>query len=205
MKKGCDFMMSTTHLMVGLGSALIATLPDEPKLCCIATIGGLLGGIIPDNDILDNDYTGDAILGQILAGSITAGILFFDKILEIGICNELFSRSLINLIFGLVLFIALYVLGYFQKHRKFTHSFFAMILYSFAIFCIYPPFAKPFMIGYLSHIIIDLFNKKKVQIFSPFKYGICFGLCYANKLGNKILMYCGLVVSGILLLYGFIS
>lgn len=205
MKEEGVFMMSKTHLMVGLGSALVATLPVGPKLCCIATIGGLLGGIVPDNDILDNDYTGDAILGQVLAGSIIAGILFLDKIFEFGICNELFSRSLINLLFGLVLFIGLYIFGFFQEHRKFTHSFFAMILYSFAVWCIYPPLAKPFLIGYLSHIIIDLFNKKKVQIFSPFKVGICFGVCYANKLGNKILMYCGLVVSSILLLYGLVS
>ena len=198
-------MMSKTHLMLGVGSALITTLPVEPKLCCIATIGGLLGGIVPDNDILDNDYTGDAILGQVLAGSITAGILFLDKIFKIGICNELFSRSLINLIFGLVLFMGLYIFGFFQEHRKFTHSFLAMVLYSFAVLCIYPPLAKPFLIGYLSHIIIDLFNKKKVQIFYPFKAGICFGVCYSNKLGNKMLMYCGLVVSCILLLYGLLS
>ena len=95
--------------------------------------------------------------------------------------------------------------GFFQEHRKFTHSFLAMLLYTFAVFCIYPPFAKPFLIGYFSHIIIDLLNKKKVQIFSPLEFGICFGICYANKLGNKILMYCGLVVSSILLLYGFIT
>jgi inner membrane protein len=197
-------MMSKTHLAIGVGSALAVTLPVEPKLCCIATIGGLLGGIIPDNDILDNDYTGDALLGQVLGGGIIAGILFLDKILNFGICNELFSRSSINLIFGLILFIGLYIFGFFQEHRKFTHSFLAMILYSFAILCIYPPITKTFMIGYLSHIIIDLFNKKNVQIFFPLKFGICFGFCYANKLGNKILMYCGLVVSVFLLLYGFI-
>ena len=193
MKEDGVFMMSKTHLMVGVGTALVATLPVGPKLCCIATIGGLLGGIVPDNDILDNDYTGDAMLGQVLAGSIIAAILFLDKIFKFGICNELLSRSLINLIFSLVLFIGMYVFGFFQEHRKFTHL------------CIYPPLVKPFMIGYLSHIIIDLFNKKKVQIFFPFKVGICFGLCYANKLGNKILMYCGLVVSSLLLLYGLVS
>lgn len=198
-------MMCRTHLTVGVASALVATLPIGPKACCIATIGGVLGGIVPDNDILDNDYTGDALLGQILAGSITAGILILDKIFKIGICNELFSRSLINLIFGSILFIGLYIFGFFQEHRKFTHSFLAMILYSFAVLCIYPPFAKPFLIGYLSHIIIDLFNKRKVQIFAPLKFEMCFNICYANKLGNKILMYSGLAISIIMLLFGLFS
>lgn len=198
-------MMSKTHLTVGIASALTTILPTEGKICCIAVIGGALGGIVPDNDILDNDNTGDALLGQFLAGLITVGILFLDKIFKIGVCDELFSRSMINLIFGLVLFIGLYIFGFFQEHRKFTHSFMAMLLYSFAIFCIYPLLFKPFIIGYFSHIIIDLLNKRKVQLFFPSKKGICFGFCYANKLGNKILMYGGSIVSCVLLLYGFIA
>lgn len=197
-------MMSKTHLTVGVGSALATTLPFGPKSCLIAILGGVIGGILPDNDILDNDYTGDAVLGQVLAAFITGSILFIDKILKIGICNELFSRSLINLIFGITLFIALYIYGIFQEHRKFTHSFLALILYSFSIVCIYPPLVIPFMVGYLSHIIIDLFNKRKVLIFYPFKFGICFKLCYANKIGNKVLMYCGLILSCILLVYGLL-
>ena len=198
------FMMSRTHLAVGVGSALTIMLPTEAKFCCAAVIGGLLGGIIPDNDILDNDYTGDAILGQVIGFGTTAGILFLDKILNIGLCNELFSRSTINLVFGLLIFIGVYIFGFFQEHRKFTHSFLAMIIYSFAVFCIYPPLIKPFIIGYSSHIFIDLLNKKKIQIFWPIETGICFGICYANKLGNRILMWGGFVVSCVLLIYSII-
>ena len=197
-------MMSRTHLTVGVGSALAIMLPTEAKLCCTAVIGGILGGIIPDNDILDNDYTGDAILGQVIAVGTTAGILFLDKILNIGLCNELLSRSPIILIFGLLIFVGLYIFGFFQEHRKFTHSFLALLIYSFAVLCIYPPLAKPFFIGYTSHIFIDLLNKKKVQIFWPIGKGICFGVCYANKLGNKVLMWGGLIVSCMLLLYSII-
>ena len=61
------------------------------------------------------------------------------------------------------------------------------------------------MAGYISHIIIDLLNKKNVQVFFPIGKGFCFGLCYANKLGNKVLMYGGLGISILLLLYGFIA
>lgn len=197
-------MMSKAHLAVGVGSALTIMLPTEAKLCCTAVIGGLLGGIVPDNDILDNDYTGDAIFGQVIAFGTTAGIMLLDKLLNIGLCNEIFSRNVINIIFGLLTFIGLYVFGFFQEHRKFTHSFLAMMIYSFAVLCIYPPFVKPFFIGYLSHILIDLLNKKKVQIFWPFKTGVCFGICYANKLGNKVLMWSGLLVSSMLLLYGIV-
>lgn len=108
-------MMSKTHLLVGVGSALATTLPTGPKLCCIATIGGVLGGIVPDNDILDNDYAGDAVLGQVLAVGISAGILFLDKMFNFGICDEIFSRNLIYLIFSLILFIGLYVFRIFSR------------------------------------------------------------------------------------------
>ena len=108
-------MMSRTHLTVGVGSALAIMLPTEAKFCCTAVIGGLLGGIITDNDIFDNDYTGDAILGQVIEFGATAVILFTDKILNIGLCNELFSRSIINLFFCLFIFIGLYVFGFFKN------------------------------------------------------------------------------------------
>ncbi len=60
------------------------------------------------------------------------------------------------------------------------------------------------MVGYFSHIVLDLFNKKKVQLFYPFKSGFCFGICYANKTMNKGLMYLGVVVSFVMILYGLI-
>ena len=198
-------MMSKTHLAVGVGSALIATMPVGLKLCCISVIGGALGGIIPDSDILDNDCNSKALLKQVAAGSMfTTGILLVDKFFNTRICSEVFLRNHTNLVFGLVLFLGLYIFGIIQEHRRFTHSILAMVLYSFAILCIYPPFAKPFLASYFSHILIDLLNKKKVQIFYPFKSGFCFGICYSNKMINKGLMYLGVIVSFVLILHGLI-
>lgn len=198
-------MMSKTHLAVGVGSALIATMPVGLKLCFISVIGGAIGGVIPDSDILDNDCNSKALLKQVAAGSMfTTCVLLADKFLNVGICSEVFLRNHTNLVFGLILFFLLYIFGILQEHRRFTHSFLAIALYSFAISCIYPPLTIPFMVGYFSHIVLDLFNKKKVQLFYPFKSGFCFGICYANKIMNKVLMYLGVVVSFVMILYGLI-
>ena len=195
-------MMSRTHLAVGVATALAFGSPHNLETCLISTIGGLIGGITPDIDILDNDYTGDALLGQVLALGITGLILLIDFIFKIGICASLFSRNIIFLILGIVLAIILYFVGLAQNHRGFTHSFLALIIYTIPIALIFPPLIKPFMLGFLSHIIIDLFNKRKVKIFFPSKHGICFNLCYANKTGNKALMYIGILISISLFILG---
>ncbi|MBQ3421503.1 MAG: metal-dependent hydrolase, partial [Romboutsia sp.] len=56
-------------------------------------------------------------------------------------------------------------------HRTITHSltlfFFLLFLFSYLELNIF--ISSGFLIGYLSHIILDMFNKKGVQLFYPFK------------------------------------
>lgn len=197
-------MMSKTHLAIGIGAALALTQPQTMSECCVALIGGSIGGILPDCDILDNDYTGDALLGQFIACAITIAVLIVDHFLKLEILHEILTRNIVFLILGIVIFIVLYIKGIFEEHRGFTHSILALLLNSISIFLIYPKILPCFIVGYLSHIFIDLFNKKNVQIFYPLNFGICFKLCYANKTGNKLLMYFGIIVSAVLLLNGLI-
>ena len=103
---------------------------------------------------------------------------------------------------GYVLFSILYAKGISTKHRGFTHYLLALIVYSIPVLMIYPILVPYFGLGYFSHIFIDLFNKKNVQLFHPFNKGICFKLCYANKHGNKVLMYIGLLISLLFLCNG---
>ena len=54
--------------------------------------------------------------------------------------------------------------------------------------------ALPFAIGFLSHIGLDLLNKKPVQVFFPVKSRrMCLGWCYANRLANKFLLALGVL------------
>lgn len=101
-------MMSKTHIAIGAATALVGTAPMTPGECAIAVIGGVIGGIVADNDILDNDYLGDALFGQICAAGITALILFIDFVLGSGIVKSMLeSRAL--LITGIVIF-AIFIL-----------------------------------------------------------------------------------------------
>lgn len=191
-------MMSKTHLAVGVATSLAVIHPQTIQGCMVAVMGGAVGGVLADNDILDNDYQADALIGQVLAFGITAITLVLDYYFQIGICSSIYSQPLLPIIGGIG-FIILYIIGFFSEHRTFTHSFLALILYTFVAWLIYKPIALAISVAYLSHIMLDILNKRKVPILYPLEFGICLKLCYANKTANKVFMYVGLGASVVLL------
>lgn len=60
-------MMGKTHLTIGIATSLIVMSPTNFKECIIAIVGGSIGGVAADIDIVDNDYEHDALIGQFLA------------------------------------------------------------------------------------------------------------------------------------------
>lgn len=200
----CSEMMSKTHLAVGLASSLLVFQPTSFGECVIAIIGGSVGGVLADNDILDNDYQSDALIGQVMAFGITGICVFLDYIFKLGMCQMIYKQPTLPIIGGIGFFV-LYIVGFCSEHRKFTHSFLAMILYGIATSLIYESFAIPFTTAYFSHLLLDICNKKKVFLFYPLKKGICLNICYANKSANNVLMYVGFSITGILLIISLIS
>ena len=79
-------MMSKTHLAVGMATSLAVIQPTSFQECAIAVIGGAVGGVLADNDILDNDYHADALIGQLLAIGLVAITFLFDYFFDFGIC-----------------------------------------------------------------------------------------------------------------------
>lgn len=187
-------MMSKTHITIGAAAALMGTVLATPEDMAIAAIGGVVGGIVADNDILDNDFLGDALLGQLLAAGITGAILIIDVLTNGGIVHSMLA-SKVRLILGIVIFAILYFIGMSQPHRGFTHSILALILYSIAVGIMYEPLMIPFALGYTSHLMIDLLNKRGMRLLFPLKLTICLHLCYANKTANKVLMIAGIIFS----------
>ena len=163
-----------------------------------------MGGVLADNDILDNDYQADALIGQLLALGSAVLALVLDCILGFGICESVINKPVLPIIGGIG-FIALYIIGFCSDHRTFTHSFLAMIFYTIAAALIYTPLAIALGAAYLSHLLLDILNKKKVPVLYPLEFGICFKMCYANKTANKVFMYIGFAISGLLLIVRIIT
>lgn len=204
-------MMGKTHIAVGLASSYLILQPQTPSQLVAATVGGCIGGIMADIDVkIERKNTAalkassDALYGEILAIGISLAALASDYLSGGTIIQTIISHWQKSLI-GAAVLIALTVIGEMSKHRDRTHSLLALLLFSIAAYLIDESIGVAFAIGYASHLIIDLFNKSPIRILYPLKKGICFKLCYADRLGNELFLVVGAFISAFyafLLLYG---
>lgn len=192
-------MMRNTHLTMGIASAVAFTNPKTVSECLVAVMGGVIGGLICDIDIWDNGYKSRNFFERFIAVKITGIILLFDFLFKMGTCEYILNRNKKFLLIGGILLGVLCFIGIKSAHRTFTHSFTGLALFSIAFWFIYPPIVYSFMFGFLSHMLLDLLNKKKIRLFYPKKFGLCFGVCYADGIVNTILMYIGTLVSFLLI------
>ncbi len=187
-------MMGKTHLAMGIAASLLVTQPHTLGECIVSVIGGSVGGVLADIDILDND-SHDSLNVQLFSMGITFILLILDNFLHLGICDSIFQNGILLPAAGLIAFAILWILGVFSAHRAFTHSFTAVLLYGAAVYLIHPALMLPFAIGYLSHLALDVLNKKRLPLLYPLKFGICLKLCYANKTANEIFFHIGIAIT----------
>ncbi|MDD7294922.1 MAG: metal-dependent hydrolase, partial [Oscillospiraceae bacterium] len=89
-------------------------------------------------------------------------------------------------------FLALCLYGEHQPHRSFTHSLAGVAMLGTAVFIMLPQAVWYFVCGMATHIFLDLWNRKKVQLLFPFDAGkICFRLCSADGVVNRVLFWTG--------------
>ena len=193
-------MIGKTHIAVGIAAAYAVLHPQTVPEFIIATVGGSVGGVMADIDVkIDNSNkfaakaSLDALYGEILAFAISAGALAGDYFTGGNILQSIIV-SLPRFIIGMAIFVALIVIGELSKHRDKTHSLLAMLLFSGSVYLIEPHIGIAFAVGYSSHLIIDLFNKSPIRILYPMKKGICFKMCYADRLGNELFLIGGVLI-----------
>ena len=194
-------MMSHTHLYIGMTAALAVSTATTPEMCAVALAGGALGGVLADIDTLRDDYQHDALFGQIMAWSLMLVLGLLDIFWFGKNIYQFMLENAITSIIGCVALIILCILGYKSQHRTFTHSALALLLFSASAYAIYPHLGIACLCGYLSHLILDVLNKKEIPLLFPMKKGVCLKLCYANKAGNTIMMCVGFAASFVLLFY----
>lgn len=192
-------MMGKTHIFMGTAFALALSFPDSPMEILAAAAGGAVGGMISDVDLDSLKNIKETMHTKSIAGSILGISLVIDFIFKCGIIEYMKNTNPVIMLVGLVAFIALYFIGAAAKHRGFTHSILAMFIYSAAFGAMCFPMALPFMIGFASHLLLDMLNKKPIKLFFPAKKGICFRLCPASGKVNNTFMYVGIVCTVVFL------
>ena len=161
------------------------------------TISGLLvtatcatlGGIIADVDLKDS--TTDKLFDRLMTSLITIVLMSVALyyLFDINLYSKLKEfNDWLNYIICIGLFILLAYLGSKSSHRSFTHSIIGCIVFSGILaYGFKSNVLIPFILSYISHIILDLFNLKGVALFYPSKYRFSFKLCESNGKVNKFL------------------
>jgi inner membrane protein len=100
---------------------------------------------------------------------------------------------------GVLAFLALSVIGAHTTHRSFTHSLLGLVLFAGALWLVCALVVPAFVVGFVSHIALDVLNKTPVRILFPARRGFCLGLCRADGAANEVLLVAGILASGAML------
>lgn len=194
-------MEKKTHIVAANAVALLITKPDTISKLVLTVGSATIGSILSDVDLKDS--VPDKLFDRLMVSLIT--IICFSLglkyIFNIDIHNMIEKFNIYFSYFvSISIFIILAFLGSKTPHRSFTHSLFGCFLfttilsYGFGLDVLIP-----FVVAYLSHILLDCFNMKGVSIFYPNKKKVCLKLCESSgKINDSIFYLCLFLNIGIL-------
>lgn len=187
-------MLGKTHLAVGIAVSMAALQPVTLSQLAIGISAAAVGAVISDIDI-DNSISSRG--ASKVAGAYVT-LVFIAVVVE-----WLFHVGLVSLIqkniiwmrvaTGIAIFMTVCAFGKMQPHRSFMHSLSALVLLSGSVAFIYQEAMPYFAIAFISHLLLDLLNYKKVRLFYPLKDGVCFKICRAKGIVNSVLFTVGVV------------
>lgn len=174
-------MDGQTHAALGAAIALVVIRPAEPATLIATAAVGAFAGILPD---IDTGGKVAPIIHKITAAFICIVCFFVGQAALTGstVIESIDGSGIAVNLLGLAILIGFSIFGGTQPHRGFTHSVLAMLIASFSAYLIFKNLALAFCIGYASHLLIDLVNKKGEQLLYPMPNRWCFNLCKANGL-----------------------
>lgn len=185
-------MSGKTHLAMGVASALVIIRPMTLSDLIVCTGAAIIGSLICDIDIKTSNSRSafNTILGIIVILSIIEGYINyrFNFSIMIMILEE---SNMYRLLSGIAVFIVTCIVCKEFPHRTFTHSALGVLLFSLIVFYIFPDMMMPFAVAMVSHIVLDMMNKKAVLVWYPLKRGASLGVCTASGKVNNILCIAG--------------
>ncbi len=191
-------MLGKTHMMVGIAASLALTHPDTISGMVTAAGVGAVGALISDIDVGTSNSHKDADRVVGLTAVVIAVVMAADLIGQFGIMQRILNNSgIVRVIVGCLLFIGTCAFGKEQPHRSFMHSFLALAILAFSLGLIYPKIIPYFVIGFLSHLATDIFNRRKVRLLYPLKGGFSLNLFHAKGIANTIFFTAGCTVTAI--------
>ncbi|MBQ6517242.1 MAG: metal-dependent hydrolase [Anaerolineaceae bacterium] len=194
-------MMSKTHIAVGLAASLAAA-PATKEGLSYALMGGAIGSLICDIDRSSERPSRDVKQGWGISLTV-----FFVAFMHRSYAywqtfkaENILSNPLLLVCLGLLAVLLLFAIN--GAHRGFSHSLLMCAASAFLIYFISKQTCLFYITGFLTHLLLDVLNKKPVRVFYPAK-GICLGWFYADGLANSIILLLGCAADAAILMLKF--
>lgn len=189
-------MTKRTHLVAGAAITLGLIRPTTILGLVMCLVTSSIGSLISDIDVSTSKSRGE--LYKIIIVSIISVLICIalEKNFNIGILEIIRNQSSVQrILIGFLTLLGICFFGITTSHRTFMHSILGVISVSSAVFIILPKATLPFAISMLSHIFLDLFNTKRIQILYPLKKPrIALKFCKSNGLVSKILFHISMII-----------
>ena len=208
-------MEGKTHLAVGAASAVLITHPTTVQEFAVATFVGGVAGLLSDLDSKNSkgSHLYEEVI-RLLKGSIALFLVFglgyrcYDVILlavkqKISltsaipiIAQRFWSSSIVfgwlrgswTAVVGAIIILVNCKICTTRPHREYAHGIPCLLVFELGLLLMAPVTLIAFMIGFLSHLVIDFPNKRKVKLFAPFsKIGVSFGVASSSGKASKAL------------------
>lgn len=179
-------MLGKAHLTIGMAAAWTLAMPETVPAALPVIAGAAAGSLICDIDCDSPSERNDASRQRVLAAVIVAAALIYDKAVDGGMWRSIAESGSYLWCAGVAGLVVTVAFANVSSHRGFSHSITAMLLETGFLYLIFPQCAKPFAIAFVTHILLDISNKKRVRLFYPAKKGVSLGLFYADRMANKV-------------------
>lgn len=185
-----------THFTIGTSMTILLTRPDDWKafLLCLGTAA--VGSSVCDVDVSSSGSHKGLTQTLLLLTAAVVVVTILESMFHVGIWNMIQQdNNLMRMLAGFAMFLCICMFGENQPHRSFMHSLCGVAAVSAAVFVMMPQAVSYMACSMLTHIVLDLFNRKKVQLLYPFSFGkVCFRLCSANGKVSRALFWIGLAL-----------
>ena len=186
-------MLAKAHIAVGMAAAFSIVRPGTVAEALPVIAGGALGCLICDLDCENKSEKSDSSRWRVVMALAAAAALIEDHLLDAGMWRSLGHCGKYLCFAGIAGFVIICIFAGGSGHRGFSHSLLAMALETACLWLIFPAAVLPFAAAFMSHVLLDMMNKRSVRLFYPAKKGFCFGWFYADRLANKVITACGTV------------
>ncbi|HIV67840.1 MAG TPA: metal-dependent hydrolase [Candidatus Butyricicoccus stercorigallinarum] len=185
-------MLGKTHMAVGVAAGLALLRPQTLPELVIGTGTLAVGAVLSDIDSGTSESHRDADKIIALAGLACFAVAAAEGALHLGIYERLMqSSNALRIVLGAAAFLLLCAFGKEQPHRSFMHSLPALALLTGCVHLMFPLAAPYFAAGFVSHLALDLLNRRDERLLYPLSWGLSFGLCSSKGLVNRALFSAG--------------